>query len=92
MFLVVQHVAVADQDGINAYCHEHGVREDWQWEPPAGIPDEDPGTVISALTRLTVQGLGRVRSYLDVAAPDGTPPSTLSRVHDIITAVLRSGG
>jgi len=29
MFLVIQHVATAEQDGINAYCHEHGAREDW---------------------------------------------------------------
>jgi hypothetical protein len=92
MLLVVQHVATAEQDGINAYCHEHGTRVDWQWEPPPGVPDEDPGTVIERLTRVTVQGRGRVRSYLDVAAPDGAPVSMLSRVHDIVAAVLRSGG
>jgi hypothetical protein len=92
MFLVVQHVVTADQDGINAYCHEHGLREDWQWEPPPGVPDQDTGTVVDDLTRVTVQGLGRVRSYLDIAAPDGTPASMLSRVHDLVAAVLRSGG
>lgn len=92
MFLVVQHVATAEQDGVNAYIHEHGVRDDWEWEPPPGIPDEDPGTVIDDLTRVTVQGRGRVRSYLDIAAPDGTPASLSSRVHDVVASVLRSGG
>jgi hypothetical protein len=92
MFLVVQHVATAEQDGINAYCHEHGTRDDWQWEPPPGVPDEDPGIVLHHLTRVTVQGRGRVRSYLDIAAPDGAPVSILSRVHDVVAAVLRSGG
>jgi hypothetical protein len=91
MFLVVQHVATAEQDGINAYCHEHGIREDWQWEPPPGVPDEDPGTMIEHLTRVTVQGRGRVRSYLDIAAPDGVPVSILSRVQLIVVAVLGSG-
>jgi hypothetical protein len=91
MLLVVQHVATAEQDGINAYCHEHGVREDWQWEPPAGVPDDDPGTMLEHLTRVTVQGRGRVRSYLDIAAPDGSPASILPRVKLMITALLRTG-
>lgn len=92
MFLVVQHVATAEHDGVNAYVHEHGVREDWVWEPPAGVPDEDPGRMIDHLTHVTVEGRGRVRSYLDVAAPDGTTVSVLARVHDVVAAVLRSGG
>lgn len=92
MFLVIQHVATAEHDGVNAYIHEHGVRDDWEWEPPPGVPDEDPGRVIDHLTRVTVQGRGRVRSYLDVAAPDGTAASVLTRVHDVVASVLRSGG
>lgn len=92
MFLVIQHVATAEQDGVNAYIHEHGPRNDWDWEPPRGVPDEDPGVVIDRLTRVTVQGRGRVRSYLDIAAPDGTPVSMLTRVYDVIASVLRAGG
>lgn len=56
------------------------------------MPDQDPGTVVDHLTSVTVTGRGRVRSYLDVAAPDGTPASVLSAVHDFICAVLQSGG
>jgi hypothetical protein len=92
MLLVVQHVTTAAQSGINAYLHEHGPRTDWQWEPPPGVPDRDPGTVVENRTRVTVQGLGRVRSYLDIAAPDGLPVAQLERVHDILTATLRAGG
>lgn len=92
MLIVAQHVVTAEQDGINTYYHEHGPRDDWQWEPPPGVPDEDPGTMVDDHTRVTVRGTGRIRSYLDIAAPDGMPPSQLARVHDIVAAALRAGG
>lgn len=91
MFLVIQHVATSDQDGINAYCHAHGARDDWEWEPPAGVPDEDPGTLLEHLSHVNVTGRGRVRSYLDIAAPDGVPVSMLSGVRLLVVALLSAG-
>lgn len=75
MFLVAQRVATPAGEGINAFYHEHGDRPEWVWEPPSGIPDRDPGKIVNQT--LQVQGRGRVRSYLEIAAPYGTPARQL---------------
>lgn len=86
MFLVAQHVVTPEGSGINAYYHVHGPREDWVWEPPKDVPEADPGELLDS--RITVEGQGRIASYLDIAAPDGTPARNLRWAHDAIAALV----
>jgi hypothetical protein len=89
MFLVSQRVVTPGGEGINAFLHGHGPRPDWVWELPAGIPDEDPGQVADQILQVT--GQGRVRSFLDIAAPDGTSAHQLQWAHDAIVALGNVG-
>lgn len=57
-------------EGINAFLHLHGAEFTWP-EDPAPLADTTPGTVVSRRTDIPPGG-NRVRSYLDVLAPDGT--------------------
>ena len=89
MYLVAQRVKTPGGEGINAYLHEHGVRADWVWSPPDRIPDQDPGQLVN--NNVTTTGMGRVRSFLDIAAPDGSTKEQLWWAHDGIVALMRSG-
>jgi hypothetical protein len=89
MLLVVQHVATGLGEGINAFYHAHGPRPDWVWEPPAGIPDDDPGEIVNQLVQ--IEGQGRVRAFLDIAAPDGTMAHQLNWAHNAIVALAGVG-
>jgi len=89
MFLVAQRVITTHGEGINAFYHAHGPRPEWVWEPPDGIPDRDPGEM--AQQAINVTGHGRVRSFLDIAAPDGTPAQQLQWVHQAIVALAGVG-
>jgi hypothetical protein len=65
MYLTAQHVVapVSGAEGINAFYYEHGP-DDWGVPPPE----------IPANETITVPPPGnRVRSYLDVVAPDSAP-------------------
>ena len=76
MYLVAQRVlAPAGTEGINAFCYVHGPYV-WQGLPPAGIPDQNPGTLAAQTIVIRPPG-NRVRSYLDVVAPDETSWSEL---------------
>ena len=53
-------------EGMNAFHYAHG-REDWVFPPN---PDQQPGTLANSHVSVPPGG-NRVRSYLDVVAPDG---------------------
>lgn len=76
MLLTAQRVeSGAGDEGVNAFCNLHGSFI-WSGAPPAGIPEANPGE--PAHQRIEVQpGGNRVRSYLDVIAPDETPTSEI---------------
>jgi hypothetical protein len=72
MYLTAQHVVSSDGSaGINAFHYQHGPLV-WQGLPPPGIPDLEPGTLVNQSVVVEPPG-NRVRSYLDVIAPDETP-------------------
>ena len=58
-------------EGINGFVHHHGA--DFSWPPDAAaLADTAPGRIV--LRRVDLPpGSNRVRAYLDVLAPDGTP-------------------
>lgn len=87
MLLTAQRVvSSAAEEGVNAFCNLHGPYT-WEGEPPAGIPESDPGE--PANQRIAVPpGGNQVRSYLDVVAPDETPTSeVLSAVQQFVVAM-----
>ncbi|HKY35860.1 MAG TPA: hypothetical protein VJN18_07975 [Polyangiaceae bacterium] len=69
MYLTSHHVLAPGgrQEGVNAFLYSHGAVT-WQ-VPPAEIPDQDPGTLVAESISLRPPG-NRVRSYLDIVAPD----------------------
>jgi hypothetical protein len=72
MYVTAHHVVAptGGAEGINSFCYEHGPG-DWG-VPPAEIPDQEPGEL--AYENISVPPPGnRVRSYLDVVAPDSAP-------------------
>ena len=69
MYLSAQRVrSPAGADGINAFQYLHG-QYVWQGLPPQGIPDQNPGTLVTQTLNVPPPG-NRVRSFLDVVAPD----------------------
>lgn len=69
MYLAAQHVRSASgQEGINAFRYVHGGYT-WHGLPPQGIPDQEPGILVQAITPVLPPN-NTVRSYLDVVAPD----------------------
>ena len=69
MYLTAHHVISpsAAQEGINAFLYLHN-RSTWRVPPPE-IPDQNPGTLTHRMIAVEPPG-NRVRSYLDVVAPD----------------------
>jgi hypothetical protein len=69
MYLTAHHVISpsATQEGINAFLYLHQIPT-WR-VPPPGIPDQNPGRLIRQSITVAPPG-NRVRSYLDVVAPD----------------------
>ncbi len=72
MYLTAQRVVSpsGQAEGINAFYYSHGPYV-WEGLPPAGIPDSNPGVLVYQSVAVR-QGGNRVRSYLDVVAPDET--------------------
>ena len=61
------------EQGINAYYYLHG-SSSWQGHPPRQfLPESNPGVLADSLLELMPPGGNRVRSYIDIVAPDGTP-------------------
>ena len=73
MYLTAQrvHSPATGNEGINAFFYVHGPHI-WQGLPPQGIPDQNPGELVAETVVIAPPG-NRVRSYLDVVAPDETP-------------------
>lgn len=72
MYLTAQHIRspMTGHEGINAFYYQHGPHV-WQGLPPLGIPDENPGELTAQTVTIAPPG-NRIRSYLDLAAPDET--------------------
>jgi hypothetical protein len=68
MYLAALHVVhpQTNAEGINAFHYAHG-QQDWVIPPN---PDEQPGTLVNSQVSVA-PGSNRVRSYLDIVAPDG---------------------
>jgi hypothetical protein len=72
MYLTAQHVqAPGGAEGINAFRYAHGADRIWEGLPPDGIPDRDPGSLVARNVVVPPPG-NRIRSYLDIVAPDDT--------------------
>jgi hypothetical protein len=72
VYLTSQHVLSASNgsEGVNTYLYFHGACP-WP-QPSAGVQDQNPGTLAAQSISIRPAG-NRVRSYLDVIAPDETP-------------------
>lgn len=70
MYLTAQRVvSPAGQEGINAFFYLHGPRT-WIDAPPADVwPEHNPGELVAQHLSVSPPG-NRVRSYLDLIAPD----------------------
>ncbi|MBI3204057.1 MAG: hypothetical protein HYZ29_21145 [Myxococcales bacterium] len=71
MYLTSHHVVSpsSGQEGVNTFLYLHGP---YTWtQPPPGIPDQNPGTLSAQSISVRPPG-NRVRSYLDIVAPDET--------------------
>ena len=78
MYLTAQRVLApqSTQTGINAFLYTHAGRT---WcVPPSDIPDADPGLLNKMGIEVPPPG-NRVRSYLDIVAPDDLGASELQR-------------
>lgn len=75
-------VSPRGEKGINSYCHLHGP-SNWLDEPPAEILSS-PGDLASSREEVPPPG-NRVRSYLDIIAPDHVPSAKIAR--EVIDAV-----
>lgn len=68
MYITAQRVvSPAHREGVNAFLYRHGSRT-WQ-DPPNDLPEHDPGTLVAQTISVPPPG-NRVRSYLDIVAPD----------------------
>jgi hypothetical protein len=78
MYLTAQRVVAprSKETGINAFLYAHAGRH---WHvPPSDIPDRDPGRL--ERKNIVVKPPGnRVRSYLDIVAPDDLNAEELQR-------------
>lgn len=90
MLVIAQRVLTEHGEDVNTFLHLHGPRNDWQWELPADIPNRTPGKPV--LEEIRIRGRGRIRSYLDVAVPDGTAPEELLWARTAVFSLVRIGG
>jgi hypothetical protein len=78
MYLTAQRVLAptSQKTGINAFLYAHAGRK---WHvPPSDIPDRDPGRLERKDIAVPPPG-NRVRSYLDIVAPDDLSADELRR-------------
>lgn len=70
MYLTSHHVVdpSSKREGISSFLYLHGSR-DWD-QPPPEVPDQEPGALEAQSISVPPPG-NRVRSYLDIVAPDG---------------------
>jgi hypothetical protein len=69
VYLTSHHVASpsSGHEGVNTFLYLHGSYT-WTVLPP-GVPDQNPGTLTAQSISVRPPG-NRVRSYLDIIAPD----------------------
>ena len=78
MYTTAHRVQRGESEGINRFLHLHG--EDFCWPKDASsLPEAAPGEEKRAEVEL-LPGGNRVRSYLDVLAPDSTSRALVSWV------------
>ena len=89
MYLVAQRVRrpATGEEGVNAYFYAHGAYV-WQGPPPDGVPERNPGNLMNSNIEVPPPG-NRVRSYLDIVAPDETPWTEI-REHFVAFATVAS--
>jgi hypothetical protein len=89
MYLTAQRVRDRHgHEGTNAYYYHCGFDV---WAPehrPPRTPDADPGELVHHIITLPPPG-NRVRSYLDVVAPDSTPAATIRRAFAIADGLVQ---
>ena len=69
MYLTSHHVIAprTGYEGVNSFLYLHGA---FTWDfPPPDMPDQNPGTLVAQSISIPPPG-NRVRSYLDIVAPD----------------------
>ncbi|MCB9760481.1 MAG: hypothetical protein H6739_11635 [Alphaproteobacteria bacterium] len=73
MYATAHRVVTAHgETGINGFYHVHG--RDFTWpDDPWTLPETNPGQLVGDDVKVQPGG-NRVRAYLDVLAPDDTPP------------------
>ncbi len=79
MYLCSQRVVrpATGAEGINTFRYIHGPQR-WSGEPPQSHrPEVNPGILEAELVTVPPPG-NRVRSFLDVVAPDGTKPNAVA--------------
>ncbi len=83
MYISAQRIQAPSPDGnpgpqgINAFYYSHGPQA-WIGPPPANfLPETNPGVFVDSSIEVPPPG-NRVRSYLDVVAPDGAPLAQLA--------------
>jgi hypothetical protein len=75
MYLTAHRVvSPSGAQGFNAFYHVHNTA--WTDTPP-GSPEDNPGELVSEHVEVALGG-NRVRSYLDVLAPDDATPTELT--------------
>lgn len=69
MYVTAQRVVspATKHQGVNAFLYRHGMN--WTTSPPADVPEQNPGTLVARAISVSPPG-NRVRSYLDIVAPD----------------------
>ncbi len=83
MYLTAQRVvSPAGRQGINVFHYEHGGYV-WEGAPPQGFlpPERDPGILINQSVVVAPPG-NRVRSFIDIVAPAGSPSASLQKAFD----------
>lgn len=66
------------EEGINAFYYTHG-NYVWEGRPPLHLlPDNDPGVLVKQSVAVSPPG-NRVRSFLDLVAPETCTAQTLAR-------------
>jgi len=68
VYATAHRVVRGEREGFHAFLHKHGVHYVWP-QDPWNLPERDPGELLWDNTSLPRHG-NRVRSYLDVIAPD----------------------
>lgn len=87
MYATAHHVvSPSGAEAIHAFLYKHGEHFPWP-EDPWNIPEREPGVELWKNTTLPT-GNNRVRSYLDVLAPDGVTAHELDAALTALWAEL----